>query len=223
MQLPGKSQPSFVLMQSFVPFSDQDTRRELVAFVVAHMDAKNYGKLESFSLPREQLPPGPADIFQRIQSDPNVARQQSLLNSGQSEVKEGNLLVVPIKNSFLYIQPWYVEGKVATGVPLPQLQMVAVVYGNKIGFQPTFQAALNDVFNGNANVLGSGGGSSSGSTTTTIAPNGDAAQLLQQASDAFAAAQDALKNGDLATYQQKINDAQRLTKQAQALLNTSTK
>jgi hypothetical protein len=149
---------------------------------------------------------GPNQVAARINQDPEVSQQITLWNQQGSKVTRGDMLVVPIDSSLLYIQPIYLE---ASEAALPQFKRVVAVFNEKVVMRGTLAQALQDLF------LGNGGGT----TTTTQPGNQTAAELLDQAAEAFTQAQAALTAGDLATYQQKVNEARDLIDQARSLLS----
>ena len=104
MQLPDESDLSYLLLQPFTAA----TRPNMVSFLVAKSDPGEYGELISFELPRESFVDGPGQVGARINQEPNISREFSLLSQGGSEVIQGNMLVVPIEESLVYVQPIYV-------------------------------------------------------------------------------------------------------------------
>src|SRR3546814_2863791 len=93
------------MLRSFVPFGRDDDNQQLTAFMVARSDPEHYGELVTFTMPRQNRPDGPAIVADAMQSDPIVSEQQTLLGTGESTVKLGNLIVVPVDDSLLYVRP----------------------------------------------------------------------------------------------------------------------
>jgi uncharacterized membrane protein (UPF0182 family) len=231
MRLPGEAQEDFLILQPFVPFSKDDSRKDLTAFMVAKSDPRNYGQLEAFVMPRQQQIDGPALVNARINQQPEISREITLLNTSGSKVLLGNLLLIPVERSLLYVQPLYVQSE---ATPLPQLKRVIVVYADKVVMRESLQGALTDIFGSAPSTLeqgptaGGGGPSPAPSggagAPPTTAPSGGAAGssaaqgLLAQAATHFQAADAALKSGDLATYQRETNAARDLVNQANAAL-----
>ena len=106
---PARSEEDFLILQPFVPFSRDDSRKDLTAFMVAKSDPRNYGRLEAFVMPRARQIDGPAIVNARINQQPEISQQITLLSTAGSNVKLGNLLVIPINQSLIYIQPLYVQ------------------------------------------------------------------------------------------------------------------
>ncbi len=163
MRLPGEPNEEFVLFRPFVPYSTDDSRKEMTSFMVAKSDPADYGKLEQFVMPTDNLPPGPGIVASNMSSDADVAALQTLLGQKGSDLLFGSLLVVPIEQSLLYVRPVYVE---ATSNPVPQLERVVVDYNGTVVVQPTLAEALQQLFNV---VIATGenvGGGTSGSGGT---------------------------------------------------------
>jgi uncharacterized membrane protein (UPF0182 family) len=202
MSLPEEQQLSYLILQPFDPVE----RPNMASFLIAKSGPEDYGKLIDYRLPRTGFVDGPNQVAARIDQDPDVSQQITLWNQQGSKVIRGDLLVVPIESSLLYIQPIYLQ---ASAVPLPQFKRVVTVFNEKVIMRDSLSRALQDLFLG-------GGGTTA---TTTTQPGGpSAADLLDQAAEAFTQAQAALTAGDLGTYQQKINQARDLIEQARALL-----
>jgi uncharacterized membrane protein (UPF0182 family) len=169
--------------------------------------------------PRGQQIDGPALIDARIAAVPQISQQISLLNQQGSNVLLGNVLMIPIDQSLLYIRPLYVE---SSRNPLPEFKKIIVVYGNQAAMEDSLSQALTDLFG--APVPGLPATSASGAAvgpTTPITPSSPGSgvsatvsQLLAQAQAAYAQAQNDLKAGDLGKYQTDINQAGNLLNQA---------
>ncbi len=226
MQLPNEQDLSYLILQPFTAA----TRPNMVAFIVAKSDPDEYGQLITFELPRESFVDGPGQIGARINQEPEISREFSLLSQGGSDVIQGNMLVVPIEESVMYVQPIYVsadpEGSAAASdiAALPEVKFVIVVFGDRIVMRETLAESLQAVFGDpSAPTVDTG-------DTTTDSDTGDAGvdlpedvtqavgQLLLQADEAFARADAALRNADLATYQREVAGAQALIDEARALV-----
>ncbi len=200
-RLPGEKKESFLILQPFTPAS----RPLLSAFVVAKSDPDNYGQLEAFVMPRSQAVSGPTQVDAKINQDTEISKTISLLGRTGSQVRQGNLLVIPINRSLLYIRPLYV---VAEKNPVPELKLVVVVFGDRAVARPTLQEALTALFGAAPQTLEQAPGTSSGGGTTPPPTGGvtpTVQSLLDQALAAYQAAQTALKAGDLAEYQRQVN------------------
>jgi uncharacterized membrane protein (UPF0182 family) len=239
MTLPGETDQSFLILQPFVPVSVSDKQQNLTAFMTAKSDPSNYGKLEVFATQPGQVVDGPALINSAIQSNTDISKEITLLNSNGSKVNLGNVIVVPINQSLIYVQPLYVE---AAANPVPRLADVIMVYNKQAYHGANLNAALCQLPFGQAFCFqpggtapepgtattgtGTGGTAASPSTPSTTAPstttpttaapsNQTVQQLLTSAQTHFQNAQNALKAGDLATYQTEVNAAQADVNKAQ--------
>ncbi|MGB3404182.1 MAG: UPF0182 family protein [Microcoleaceae cyanobacterium] len=139
MRLPQENSEEFILLQPFTPAS----RINLIAWLAARSDAQQYGKLLLYQFPKERLVFGPEQVEALINQKPEISEQISLWNRQGSRVIQGNLLVIPIEQSLLYVEPIYLE---ATENSLPTLARVIVSYENQIVMRPTLQEALQAVF-----------------------------------------------------------------------------
>jgi uncharacterized protein len=233
LQLPnsdGEVSPEaeMVLMRSFVPYSDDDQRQQLTAFMAARMDADNYGELVVYEMPTSDLPDGPGIAASTIQADETVSELENLLGRGGSEVRYGNLLLVPIDQALLYVQPFYVvaEGEARE---LPLLERVIVVFGDDVVIEDTLAEALERLFGQQADTQEDPNAptdepSADGEeppSDATADPDAEAGELLAEAQGLFDEAQDALTEGDLGTYQERVEEAQQLVSQAIDLLEGS--
>lgn len=144
MRLPDESRSSFLLLRSFVPISDDDSKKQLTAFMVAKSDPDDYGRLVVYQMPRDQSIDGPAIVNSTIQADDQVAQRITILNQQGSRVLYGNLLLIPIENSILYVRPLYVSSEGQT--TQPELKNVIVVFGSRVIIRPTLREALMAMF-----------------------------------------------------------------------------
>ena len=144
----------------------------------------------------------------QIDQDSNISKEFSLWNSSGSKYNRGNMFVIPIENGLLYVEPVYLE---ATNASLPEVKRVIVSYGNKIAYEPTLAGALNSLF-GDGTVTGDAGsepnkaGQPSQGNNENKMNNED---LAQKANDVFEEALNAQRNGDWATYGEKIKEVER--------------
>jgi uncharacterized membrane protein (UPF0182 family) len=137
--LPNVSFEEFILLLPYTP----KQRTNLIAWLAARSDGENYGKLLLYNFPKERLIYGQEQIEARINQDPVISQQISLWNRQGSRVIQGNLLIVPIEQSLLYVEPIYLE---ATQNSLPTLVRVVVAYENRIIMAPTLEQALQGIF-----------------------------------------------------------------------------
>jgi uncharacterized membrane protein (UPF0182 family) len=139
MKLPGEKQEEFILMLPFNP----KKKDNLSAWMVARSDGKEYGKMIVYRFPKDRLVYGPKQIVARINQDTEISRQLSLWDQRGSQVILGNLLVIPIENSLIYVQPLYLR---AENGKIPELKRVIVAYENRIAMDESLDAALSRIF-----------------------------------------------------------------------------
>jgi uncharacterized membrane protein (UPF0182 family) len=193
MQMPGTNAPAFSLTTAFVP---RGNRQNLTAFASVISDnGPDYGKISVLQLPRSENISGPSQVASNFEARPEVAQALSLLRQGGSDVVLGNLLTLPVGGGLLYVQPVYVRAT-ENSSSYPLLQKVLVSFGDQIGFDSTLKGALDQVLSGASssvvNNLSTNGSSPSGNTSLSSA--------LQNANQALADSQAALKVGDFAAY-----------------------
>jgi len=202
----------------------------LAAYITVNSDpGPDYGKMTVLKVPNSTVIQGPEQIANTFNSNATISQNITLLNSGGSQVLHGNLLTLPIGNSFLYAEPLYVQASGSTGYPI--LQRVLVAYGDKIGYAANLADALDNLSRGPVGVsllnggLGNTGGQTSSPAPSTSPPatsspssgpttppvTGSQAQLVQQLNAALAKLQTAYQSGDFAAIGQAQADVQRLT------------
>jgi uncharacterized membrane protein (UPF0182 family) len=207
MRLPDEADLSYLMLQPFTAAN----RPNMVSFLAAKSDPDEYGQLIDYVLPRDSFIDGPGQVGTRINQNPEISREFTLLGQEGSEVIQGNMLVVPIEESVVYVQPIYLAGDVGA---IPEFKKAIVVFGDRIAMRDTLPEALAAVFGDAPPDEGDG---TDGDGTDGVVPD-DVQSLLDEAAAAFARADEALRSGDLATYQTEVENAQRLIEQARALL-----
>ena len=136
--LPGESQPEFLLMQSFTPRSKDN----LIGVMAARCDPAHYGEIVVLQLSKQSLIYGPLQIEARIDSDQNIAKDLALWNQQGSQVLRGQMLVLPIDKTFLYVEPIYIQSSQAK---MPQLKKVVLAVGNRLIYRDTYEEALAEL------------------------------------------------------------------------------
>jgi uncharacterized protein len=208
--LPGSKQLEFVLVMPFTP----NNKENMVSYLAANSDPTDYGKLTLFNLDRSRTIFGPTQVNARILANPTIASELTLLSQRGSRVLLGNLLIVPVKESLLYVQPIFVQGSAANSIPL--LQRVAVYYNNSVGYASTLAAAVSQVVSGEAPPTPGGGEETPPPPAGGTGDTANVQDLLRQANEAYRSAQQALEAGNLGLYQQRINRMAELLQQALA-------
>ncbi len=138
-KLPGEEELQYLLISPLTP----SNRDNMIAWMAAKSDFPEYGQVVVYELPKERLIQGPTQIEARIDQDTEISRQLALWDQRGSRVIRGNLMVIPIEDSFLYIEPVFL---IAEGVDIPQLQRVIVTTGSRVVMEPTLDQALETLF-----------------------------------------------------------------------------
>lgn len=194
MQLPEESHAEFIYMIPFTPRGKDN----LSAWMVARNDGPEYGKLRVYQLPRQSLVFGPRQIESRINQDTEISRQVSLWDQRGSAVIRGDLLVIPIKKSLLYVQPLYLQAKDGR---IPELKRVIVAYENQVVMAQTLDEALGEMFGAGA---ATGAGTTVSRSAESSTEGGAQAELLTEARRHYQNAMDAQRQGDWSRYGDEI-------------------
>ncbi|MBE9060734.1 UPF0182 family protein [cf. Phormidesmis sp. LEGE 11477] len=141
MELPEEDDTEFVLLRPFTPAQ----RNNLVAWLAARSDGQQYGRQLLYQFPKQELVFGPEQIEARINQEPDISQRISLWNTQGSRANQGNLLVIPIEQSLLYVEPLYLE---AEQNRLPILARVIIAYKNRIAMAQTLEQGLQAIFGG---------------------------------------------------------------------------
>ena len=139
MRLPDETDEEFLLMLPFTPVNKNNT----IGWLAARCDGEYYGKLLAYNFPKDKLIYGPSQIENRIQQDTVITEQFALWDRGGSRVIRGNLLLIPIGESNIYVEPVFLQ---ATSGGLPELKRVIVAAGDKITMQTTLIDSIEAIF-----------------------------------------------------------------------------
>jgi uncharacterized membrane protein (UPF0182 family) len=202
MRLPGEARTEFVLMLPMVPAS----RENMIAWLAARCDPLDYGKLIVYTFPKEKLVYGPYQIEALINQNTEVSQQITLWNQAGSRVIRGNLLVVPINNSILYVSPLYLR---AQSGQMPELKRVIAVYGDRVVMEETLAGALAALFKPAPGAITGGsvtGLSGAGPSTDIISPPGAGAVPGGSSAPSSSTAASALMHYDRALAKLKAGD-----------------
>ena len=194
MRLPGETRTEFFLMLPMVP----SQRQNMIAWLAVRCDQPDYGKLIVYEFPKEKLVYGPFQIEARINQDTEISQQISLWNQMGSRVIRGNLLVVPIENSILYVSPLYLRAE--TG-QVPELKRVIAAYGDRVVMEETLAEALAALFK------------ESGLPSPPPTPAGFANRQAREALSHYDRAIERLKAGDWAGFGAELDTVRPLLEQ----------
>ncbi len=152
MKLPGESKAEFVLMIPFTPASSTtNTRNNMVAWMAARMDGEHYGELVLYKLPKNTEIDGPLQVESKIDQDPEISRQLALWNQKGSSVIRGDLFVLPIQGSFLYVEPIYLQSDKSGSIP--EMKRIVLGYQDKLVMASTLNEGLSALFGSSAPQL----------------------------------------------------------------------
>ncbi len=196
LKTPGMDREETVLLIPFVPHNKQN----MISWFAARMDGEQYGKLVNFLFPSGKLVYGPEQIEGRIEQDPAISAQLSLWRQAGSQVIRGNLLVIPIQESLIYVEPLYLQ---ATQIKIPQVKRIVVVYNNTVAMADTLEEAILKVFGAAPPTPGH----------QPVTPSPQVRSLAAQALDLYERAVAAQKNGDWAGYGDLLNQLNQVLKQ----------
>ncbi len=228
MELPGETGEEFVLILPFLPAA----KPIATAWLAARSDDPNYGKLLSFRFPPDADVSGPLQVDNRIDQQPAISEQISLWNTSGSQVIRGNMLMIPIGEGNLFVEPIYLQ---ATEGQIPELKRVVVVNGSSIAMEPTLEDALNVVLGREQATTpvppatpGAGetpiatptplegetpvATATPGRTPTPASPD-DLEALIREANEVFERAQERLQEGDFAGYGEEIERLEEILQQ----------
>ncbi len=201
MKLPGEKQEEFILMMPFTP----RLKDNLAAWMVARSDGEHYGQLLVYTFPKQKLVYGPKQMVARINQDGDVSQQITLWDQAGSSVIRGTLLVIPIENSLIYIQPLYLK---ATDGRIPELKRVVVGYENEIAMGTDLEDALGRIF-GSAKGMARSAAAEKAAPRAANAPAAKAeapsSAAARQAMQHYNAVQEAAKQGDWTRFGRELD------------------
>jgi uncharacterized protein len=194
LSLPGSDREHFYLMQPYTPRN----RNNMIGWIATSSDPENYGERTVYQFPKERVIFGPEQVTARINQDSVISPQLSLWSQRGSNVLFGNMLVIPIRDSIVYIQPIFLQ---AEGTAIPELARVIVAYGDRVVMERTLEAALLQVF---------------GEVPPGEEPVGENGVETPDAAEArrlYEAALEAQRAGDWAEYGRQIEELGRVLEQ----------
>ena len=205
MRLPGERDAEFILMRPFTPRQKDN----LAAWMVARNDGAHYGQLAVYRFPRQRLVFGPNQIVNRINQDTEVSRQVTLWDQRGSEVVRGELLVLPLEGSLIYVQPLYLR---AEGGRIPELKRVVAAEEGRVAMGESLDEALAGLYGtSSAAATTSGGGALGAAQAAEPAPaaagtatSESTASLTRQAREHYDRARAAQRADDWATYGEEM-------------------
>ncbi|WP_032123283.1 UPF0182 family protein [Clostridium amazonitimonense] len=194
-RLPDHDKEEMILFEYF----NMRNKENMVALFGARMDGDNYGKLVLYKFPPSKTIYSPYLFKNQINQDPIISKELSLWNTEGSRVDYGDTIILPIKNSLLYVEPLYLKANGTNSIP--ELKRVIVSYGDKIVMAENMEKALEQIFSNNVDNKATGGTSTSGN------------ENMKLAKDLYDKALEAQKNGDWSKYGEYINELGKVLEQ----------
>jgi uncharacterized membrane protein (UPF0182 family) len=206
-ELPDEQGQQFLLMTPMTP----ENRDNMISWIVAKSDMPDYGDVVSYQLPKEKLIYGPNQVESRIDQDTEISRQLSLWDQRGSNVVRGNLIVVPIEESFLYVEPIFL---IAQNIEIPQLQRVIVAYGDRVAMKPTLRQSLNTVMGESVmqtrQQAVAAAAQQAAAGAAQAAPSPEQTEKLRRAQSLIQEARQALRDGDFASFGTRFDELEQL-------------
>ncbi|MCW9706450.1 UPF0182 family membrane protein [Fodinibius salsisoli] len=202
-KLPGQQELQYLLISPLTP----NNRDNMIGWMAANSDFPNYGDISVFELPKDRLILGPAQIEARIDQDTEISRQLALWDQRGSRVIRGNLMIIPIQDSFIYVEPVFL---IAEGVDIPQLQRVIATSGDKIAMQPTLWESIEALYGQQRQPIAAPTDTSTVPLPQVNIPAGSTNQTLSQLQTLWQEAREALSEGDWTLYGEKMNEIEEL-------------
>lgn len=211
MKLPGEKDLEFVEILPFTPIN----RNNMIGWIAARSDGKNYGTAVVYNFPKTRLVDGPQQIEARIDQNAQLSGQLTLWNQQGSHVRRGSLLVIPCGKALLYAEPIYLQ---AARSPMPELRLVVLALQDRLAYAPTFEGALASLFGTAASTLDATAQPQQ-MPAATSQPNAkeDLGSLIGQAARDFSDYQHLTSEGKLSEAGQKLDDLKRVLDRLNAM------
>jgi len=199
-ELPKSNKAEFINMVPFTPRKKQN----MTAVMMARNDGSHYGELVVYKFPKNKTVYGPMQIEAQIDQNTEISKEFSLWDSSGSTYRRGDLFVIPIDDSLMYVEPVYLE---ASNQAIPEMKRVIVAYGDQIAYEPTLSGALEKLF-GEGYDSGSSGGNASGKSGGQSTKD-----LIEKANEAYDNAVEAQKSGDWKKYGEYLDQLEKYLKE----------
>ncbi|MBU4533269.1 MAG: UPF0182 family protein [Eubacteriales bacterium] len=204
VQLPGEEETEFVLITPFTPTN----KKNMIGWMAARSDGEHYGNLLVYEMPKQSLVYGPMQVEARINQDTTISQQLTLWENRGSRVIRGNLIIIPIKDSLLYVEPIYLQAEQSR---MPELRRVIVAHGDRVVMEPTLEMALAAIFGTSDGRPVSPPGVDDPTTPVVTDPGVDVSirDLIDEAVMHYNTAQDRMRSGDWTGYGQSLDSMKR--------------
>ncbi|MDD2189333.1 MAG: UPF0182 family protein [Eubacteriales bacterium] len=202
MKLPGENDVEFINSIPYTPTG----KRNMTGLLVARNDGENYGEMVLYQFPKDRIIYGPMQIESQIDQHPEISKEFSLWNSSGSTYIRGNMFVIPIEDSIVYVEPVYLEA--ANTGSLPEVKRVIVAYGDRIAYEPTLGGALDSLFGIGSNPSDKPKGPEEQNGNGELSID----ELIRLANESFINATTAQQNGDWSSYGRYLRELERYLK-----------
>lgn len=218
MSLPGSTEEEFLLTISYTPVS----KNNMTGMMIARCDGDHYGELKLYRMPKGKTVYGPAQVEAQIDQDPNISKEFSLWSQRGSTYLRGNMFVIPVEDSLMYVEPIYLQAD--NDSSLPEVKRVIAVFNDNIAYEATLGDALKTLFGREIGELAFVGEIDADPAEVEAAENGEAPEgetaesgtavagsqeeLIQKANEAFNNAVSSQQNGDWAAYGDYLKELQ---------------
>jgi uncharacterized membrane protein (UPF0182 family) len=213
--LPGERTASFTLVRPFVP-GGNSVRKNMTAWMAGRSTPDGRLMLSVYRFPRQTNVFGPAQVEARIDQDPAISQQVSLWNRSGSQVLQGNLVIMPVEQTVLYVQPLYLRS--TSGSSIPELRRVIVATEQTVFMAETLEQAVAGALAGSASTVEPGPDAGDGGNAGVAT---DLPTLVAQANEAYSRGQDALARGDWAAYGDAQADLAAILAQMESIAGTA--
>lgn len=193
MRLPNQPQEELIMLRPYTPLGKEN----MTAWLAARSDGENYGKLVCYKFPKQSLTYGPAQIEARIDQDSEISPLLTLWGQKGSDVIRGNLLVIPIANSILYVEPIFLQAEKSQ---MPELKRVVAVHGTQVAMGTTLDEALERLVGGEVTTS-----VTSKTTTGTVTIN----TAIKRVEDTYDKLAEKLKKGDWSSAGQALTELEK--------------
>ena len=177
-----------------------------MGLLVARNDGAEYGKLVLYQMPKSKIVYGPMQIEAQIDQNTEISKEFSLWNSSGSKYSRGNLFVIPIEDSLLYVEPVYLE---ATNSSIPEVKRVIVVFNDDIAYEATLAEALNSMFGEGSAHESKSGEEAKDDQQDNGKKELSKTEIIQKCQEAYDKAQDALKEGNWEKYGKYMDELEK--------------
>lgn len=207
--LPEEDEVEFLLTLPFTP----KTKPNMTSLFVARNDGEDYGKLFLYQFPKGETIDGPAMIESRIDTNTTISEQLTLWSQQGSKVLRGNVIIVPVENSLLYVEPIYLESDNTNS--LPEMKRVIVSYGDEIVMEETLGDSLNKIFG----IYGDEEEPETETPTAQTEPIDEQSsqELIERANELFEKAKESSQNGNWAEYGEYIDELEQVLSQLESI------